>query len=137
MRRSLQVVIPDSELRRWPEGVTDDKPMTAAVPAPGVGNAACIEFVFMAGQPPMLPDFPEPIFDVAALVLHDGSALRVVSRQIPWPETDAKWLLASKTNLLATIDPERLRVATTPRAVFVGKHDDGTRYAVEAAGNLP
>jgi hypothetical protein len=43
-RRSVQLVIPDTELRRWPAGVADDKPLAVRVTAPGVGHAACIEF---------------------------------------------------------------------------------------------
>jgi hypothetical protein len=136
MRRSVQVVVPDAELRQWPAGVTDDKPPMVAVPAPGVGHAACIEFVFMAGRPPMLLEFQEPVFDVAALVLCDGSAVRVVSRQAAWTKADDDWLVVHKKALLATADPEMLFTLRAPRGLLAGHHEDGSRFVVDVAGDL-
>jgi len=135
MRRSIELVVPDRELRVLAPGtVPDPKPVTR-VPMPGAGYAACIEFVFMADQPtPLVLD--EPVFDVASLAWHDLSAVRVIARQIVWGPVDVEWLRQSKTDMLDRIDPEVLRRAANPRAVLHGKHDDERRYLVDAAADL-
>jgi hypothetical protein len=136
-RRSVQVVIPDTDLRRWPAGVTDDKPLAVTVTAPGVGHAACIEFIFMPSSPPDVAlVFAEPAVDIAALSFHDGSMLRLVSRQIPWMTVDVEWLLTQKTAMLSRIDPETLINARAPRGIITGKHDHGMRFAVDVTGDL-
>jgi hypothetical protein len=134
MRRSVQVVIPDAELRRWPDGVTDDKPVTV-VPAPGAGHAACVEFIFLAAQPTRL-EILDAAVDVAALMGHDGSMLRVVSRQVPWTPADAEWLRVGKEATRASIDPQVLLRQRTPRGILLGKLVDGMRFAVDYAGDL-
>jgi hypothetical protein len=90
----------------------------------------------MAGQPPMRLEFQEPVFDVAALALHDGSALRVVSREAPWTAADAEWVLVHKKEMLATANPEMLRALRAPRGMLVGYHADGIRFFVDVAGDL-
>ncbi|HUY09290.1 MAG TPA: hypothetical protein VMW80_07540 [Candidatus Dormibacteraeota bacterium] len=131
VRRSVELVFPDSELRLWPPGVSEPKPVVR-VPAPGANHAACIELIFMPGAPPMLL-VVDAAFDVAELTLSDGNMLRVVARQIPWPATDVEWLLASKGDLLAKVDPQVRLNAPNPRGMLYGKHDNGIRYAVDGA----
>jgi hypothetical protein len=131
VRRSVELVFPDSELRPWPPGVSETKSVIR-VPAPGANHAACIEFLFMPGQPPILVEF-EAAFDVAQITLSDGNMLRVVARQIPWPATDVEWLLASKADLLAKVDPQVRLSAPNPGGMLYGKHDNGIRYAVAVA----
>lgn len=134
LRRSVEVVFPDSELRPWQVGATDRKPVYV-VPAPGVGHAAIVEFLFMEPQPPLRLEF-EAAFHVAVLGLCDGSMLRVVARQVWWLEEDEEWLLASKQDLLAKVDPDVRRTARDPRGFLYGTHPDGIRYVVELAGDL-
>jgi hypothetical protein len=131
VQRSVELVFPDSELRPWPPGVSETKPVIR-VPASGANHAACIEFLFTPGQPPIFIAF-ESAFDVAQLTLSDGNMLRVVARQIPWTATDVEWLLAGKADILAKVDPQVRANAPNPRGMLYGKHDDGIRYAVDVA----
>lgn len=135
MRRSVELVIPDSELRVLPPGTVPDPKLATRVPAPGAGFAACIEFVFMADQPTPLV-LNEPVFDVASLKWHDETAVRVIARQMAWGPVDVDWLRQSKQKVLDRMDPEALRQAANPRILLHGKHDDERRYLVDAAGDL-
>ena len=119
MRRSVELVIPDRELRRLAAGTIADPKLVARIPTPGAGYAACIEFVFMADQPVPLV-FDEPVFDVASLATHDRSAVRVIARQIEWELVDVQWLIESKKNMLDRMDPEVLRRAHNPRGLLYG-----------------
>lgn len=136
-RHGFRLVIPDAELRRWPAGVTERRnPTVTRVPAPGAGNAAYIEFVIVAGDPPMLIDFVNPVFDIAALARTDGSAMRVVSRLVRWPREAEEWLRPYKSAALSAADPDMLRRAGAPRLMFLGTEADGTRFAVDSAADL-
>jgi hypothetical protein len=86
----------------------------------------------MPGALPTLLVF-DAVFDVAELTLSDGNKLRVIARQIPWTATDVEWLLASKADLLAKVDPQVRLNAPNPRGMLYGKHDNGIRYAVDVA----
>jgi len=131
-RRSITVLVPDSELREWPPGASEAGDVVA-IPRPGDEHATLIELVFMASQPPMALTLADPVFDVASLIRADGNLVRVIARQIPWGLTDQTWLAAHKTSILPSVDPVWLRRAQAPRLVLMGAHEDGTRFVVDAA----
>jgi len=134
IRRSVEFVFPDVELRRWPAGLTDDKPVTL-IPAPGDGYAACVDLIFLAPGPPLRLDIDDA-FNVAAIDLHDLTKLSVVARRIPWVPEDVEWLLVAKRAMLASLNPAVIRAARAPRAILIGKHTDDLRFVVDYAPDL-
>jgi hypothetical protein len=131
VRRSVELVFPDSELRPWPPDAAETK-QVIRVPAPGVNHAVCVELIFMPGEG-LMALVLDAVFDVAQVTLSDGNMLRVVARQIPWTATDVEWLLAGKADILAKVDPQFRANARNPRGMLYGKHDNGIRYAVDVA----
>jgi hypothetical protein len=75
-------------------------------------------------------------FDVAALVLADGSTLRVISKQVPWTDEFRERLLAYKTAVMASVPKYAMGRAKSPRFVFVDRHEDEGLRVVDAAGDL-
>ena len=134
VRRSVELVFPDVELRHWPAGVTDNKPVTR-IPAPGDGYAACVEVLFMDPGPPLQVEIDDA-FNVALIELQDRTRLWIVARRTPWVAEDFAWLLVAKKALLARVDPPVLAAARVPRAILIGKHADGRRFAVDHAADL-
>jgi hypothetical protein len=134
IRRGVELVFPDVELRSWPSGVTDDKPVIA-IPAPGDGYATCVELIFMAPGAPLRLEIDDA-FSVAAIDLHDDTKLWVVARRLPWTVEDVEWLLVAKRAMVARVGPAVLRAARIPRALLIGKHADDIRFAVDYAPDL-
>jgi hypothetical protein len=134
IRRSVELVFADVELRRWPAGLTDDKPVTV-IPAPGDGYAACVDFIFLAPGPPLRLDIDQA-FNVAAIDLHDLTKLSVVAHQIPWVAEDVEWLLVAKRAMVDSLNPAVIRAARAPRTILMGKHTDDPRFVVDYAPDL-
>ena len=135
IRRSVELLFPDVELRRWPAGLTDDKPVTR-IPAPGDGYAACVDLIFMAPGPPLRLLDIDDVFSVAAIDLHDLTKLSIVARRIPWVAEDVEWLLVAKRSMLASLNPAVIRTTRAPRAILIGKHTDDLRFVVDYAPDL-
>jgi hypothetical protein len=134
VRRGVQLVFPDVELRHWPPGATDDKPVIP-IPAAGDGYATCVELIFMAPGPALRLEIDDA-FNVAAIDLNDKTRLWVVARRLPWTAEDVEWLLVAKRAMLARVDPAVLRTALNPRSLLIGKLADDLRFAVDYAVDL-
>ena len=131
-QRSIEIVVPDSELRPWPAGVAESKPMVC-VPAPGDGFASCVEVVFLAPSPSPLRLEIDDAFIVGTIDLYDLTKLVVVARRIPWSAEDVAWLVAGRAQMLSAADPGGILNARNPRAFLYGKHADSRRYIVHVA----
>jgi hypothetical protein len=78
VRRSVELVFPDVELRPWPAGLTDNKPVVA-IPAPGEGHATCVELIFLAPEPPLRLEIDDA-FSVGEINMSDLTKLCVLAR---------------------------------------------------------
>jgi len=135
--RSIQIVVPDAELRAWPSGVTESKSdKIIAVPAPGPGNVAVIELLFAPWgdwEPVKLE--MDAAFRVATLEQADKSSVHVIALQRPWLESDRPRVESQKADLRAKVAAEWWAGAKAPRGCGLGVQDDGTRYVIDLAAD--
>jgi hypothetical protein len=130
IRQGVEVMIPDVELRRWPVGMADDKPVVR-IPAPGPARATCVDLVFMDAAQPTDLEVDDAIH-VASLAFNDGSVMHVVARRLPWAPEDEVWAGAQRAALIGRL-PSAARLLPRPRAIIMGKHADERRFMLELA----
>jgi hypothetical protein len=140
--RSIEIVVPDCELRAWPAGVTEPavrRGRVIGIPAPGAGNVAVIEVAFTpppgAWGAPMVHPFQT--FPVGTLVRPDASLLHVIAAQRPWDDANRLGLQQHKANALSRAPADWWTTVRAPRSAFLGKHDDDIRYVIDAAADPP
>jgi len=137
--RSIQIVVPDEELRALPAGVVEPKSgKIIAVPAPGDGYVAVIEVLFapIGDWEPLVLNI-DNAFEVATLERADGSTVFVAAIRQKWVEEDRPRVQNQKAAALASIPTEWWEKVRAPRCVGLGVQDDGTRYLLDLAADAP
>lgn len=137
--RSVQIVVPDSELRSWPSDTTEAKPeKVLAIPAPGAGNVTLIEVIFapIGDREPIELEL-DAAFHFATLERADKSTVFVVAFRRGWVAADRLWLERWRQQALASVPAEWWRSVSAPRCCALGTQDDGTRYVIDLAADRP
>jgi hypothetical protein len=105
-----------------------------AIPAPGAGNVAVIEVIFMvAGELPAL--VLDGAFDVATLERADGSVIRVVALQRPWDEQNRKAIESQRDEFLAKVPGDFWKTANAPRGCGLSTSTEGLRCVIDLAAD--
>jgi hypothetical protein len=137
--RGVQIVFPDSELRAWPEGAAESKSdRIVQVPAPGAGHVTVVELLFAPiGDWEPVEVIIEEGFRVATLERADHSTVAVVAIRQKWLESDHPEVAARKAEMVESVAPEWWETAAAPRAVALGVQDDGIRFVLDLALDVP
>jgi hypothetical protein len=135
--RAYAILIPGSELRTWP------KPEQKAgsvhfLPPPNDGELVQIEVLLIRPTEPPATLMVDQCLQIAHFALHDGTAVGVLARILPWTDESALNLQTAKKGAIsaASAAPEgraRLQSAAHPRIAFYGQEPDGTRVVTDAA----
>jgi hypothetical protein len=137
--RGYVVIVPWTELRRWPEPEKGD---IVFAPDPGNGRWVHIEIVFVDAGTTTRLVFDEEMYLLGSLTLVDGSEVKVIARKVRPAPDEARRLAAAREEVIAHMRQSRKEMIAefndpSTRIGVHGNQTDGTRFCVDLALQPP